>query len=58
MSESKHYRRLESMYQAAPVNAFYSPTMTVEEGKAEISIELSEKYHHYLSSKRQVHSWV
>ena len=46
MSTSDHYRRLESMYQAAPVNAFYHPEMTVSEGEAEITIELSDKYHH------------
>lgn len=41
-----HYRRLESMYQHAPINDYYQPTMTIEEGKATISIELDAKMHH------------
>lgn len=42
----QHYRQLESMYQAAPVNEFYTPTMTVSEGQAEISIHTDERHHH------------
>ena len=42
----QHYRRLESMYQAAPINAIYHPLMTVDEGKANIEIALSESFHH------------
>lgn len=43
---SKHFKNLESMYQAAPINDFFKPMMCVTEGKAVIEIELSEKYHH------------
>ncbi|WP_417345161.1 PaaI family thioesterase [Ferrimonas sp.] len=46
MSPSNHYQRLVSMYAAAPINAFYQPTMEVSEGCASIEIELSEQYHH------------
>lgn len=46
MTNSDHFRCLESMYQAAPFNSTFKPTMTVEEGKATISIVLSENYHH------------
>lgn len=46
MRQDEHYQRLQSMYQAAPLNDFYSPTMTVSEGGAEISIELNPKYFH------------
>lgn len=46
MSASDHYASLISMYQAAPVNAFYKPNMTVAEGTAEIEIELGEQFHH------------
>jgi uncharacterized protein (TIGR00369 family) len=42
----KHFKLLESMYQAAPINKFYSPKMLVTKGAAKIEIELSEKYHH------------
>ncbi|MGR6872376.1 PaaI family thioesterase [Pseudomonas sp. HK3] len=42
----QHYRQLESMYQAAPVNEFYKPVMTVTEGQAEISILTDARHHH------------
>ena len=41
-----HYKQLESMYQAAPINQFYHPKMKVSQGEAEIEIELNEKHHH------------
>ena len=34
------------MYQAAPINQFYHPQMSVSEGQAVIEIELNQKYHH------------
>ena len=46
MSNQKHYRCLESMYAAAPINSFYDPVLEVQEGRASITIELSEKYYH------------
>ncbi len=46
MQQDKHWRALESMYQAAPINSMYHPTMTVSEGEARIEIELSEQLHH------------
>jgi uncharacterized protein (TIGR00369 family) len=46
MQSQEHFKRLENMYQAAPLNDFYSPTMTVSEGRAEISIELDAKMFH------------
>lgn len=46
MDKSEHYHRLESMYQAAPVNDFYSPVMKVSEGCAEISIDVTSKLFH------------
>ncbi|TQV72899.1 PaaI family thioesterase [Aliikangiella marina] len=46
MDKTEHYRRLESMYQAAPINDFYSPVMKVSEGRAEISIDVSSKLFH------------
>ena len=42
----QHYRQLESMYQAAPVNEFYHPIMTVSQGQAEISIVTDARHHH------------
>ena len=46
MSKEEHYRCLESMYKAAPINTFYEPNMVVCEGEATIEMELSEKLHH------------
>jgi len=46
MTGKNHFRALENMYAAAPINQIYEPTMIVSEGAAEIEIELSEQYHH------------
>ena len=46
MNEAIHFKSLENMYAAAPINQIYNPVMTVSEGAAEIQIELSEKFHH------------
>lgn len=46
MPQEKHYRSLESMYAAAPINEPYSPKMIVSEGEAHIEIEVSDKFHH------------
>jgi len=42
----QHYRQLEAMYAAAPINDFYKPALSVAEGVAEIEIEVTEKMHH------------
>lgn len=55
MSEENHFRNLERMYKAAPINDFYKPEIVIGEGKAEIEIELSEKLYH---SARAVHGSV
>lgn len=46
MIDTKHFKALENMYAAAPINEIYKPVMTVSEGAAEIEIEESEKFHH------------
>ena len=46
MSGKSHFQKLISMYAAAPFNEIYQPKMSIEQGKAEIEIELSEKFHH------------
>lgn len=43
---NQHYRCLESMYQAAPINKIYPPNMTVSEAEAVIEIELTKDYFH------------
>ncbi|WDE03117.1 PaaI family thioesterase [Thalassomonas viridans] len=46
MTQALHFRRLESMYQAAPINEFYRPDMQISEAEASITIEVDEKHHH------------
>jgi uncharacterized protein (TIGR00369 family) len=55
MTNEAHYRSLETMYKAAPVNAFYLPEIYVADAESEISIEVSEKLFH---SARAVHGSV
>lgn len=42
----EHYKRLENMYSAAPINDIFKPVMTVSEGEAVIEIDVGEQYHH------------
>jgi uncharacterized protein (TIGR00369 family) len=46
MSLEQHYKQLESMYAAAPINTIYKPDMVVSKGRAVIEIELSSQFHH------------
>jgi len=46
MTPEQHYRCLESMYQAAPINKLYPPEMTVTPGEAVIEIKLTAEYFH------------
>ncbi|NNC55124.1 MAG: PaaI family thioesterase [Pseudomonadales bacterium] len=46
MQQKSHFESLISMYAAAPINEIYQPVLALDEGAAEIEIELSEKYHH------------
>ena len=42
----EHYRKLEAMYAAAPINRFYSPTLSVSEGEAEVRVTVGEHLFH------------
>lgn len=55
MTDELHYRSLENMYAASPINSFFSPTLIVEEGFATIEIDVEEKYFH---SANAVHGSV
>ncbi len=46
MTNEQHFRRLESMYAASPINKFFSPTLVVEEGFATVEIDVEEKFFH------------
>lgn len=46
MTTPAHFKALELMYAAAPVNEFYHPEMTVSPGAAEIEIQIRDHHHH------------
>lgn len=50
-----HFRALERMYLAAPINAFYRPGIEVRKGEATIEIQVADKLHH---AARAVHGSV
>jgi len=41
-----HFRKLERMYQTAPINRFYRPVMRIDEGTAELTIPVAEHLFH------------
>ncbi|HSR48169.1 MAG TPA: PaaI family thioesterase [Anaerolineales bacterium] len=43
---TEHHRKLERMYLHAPVNAFYSPTIEIAQGRAIIEIVVREAFFH------------
>jgi len=46
MDKEEHYRRLENMYQFAPINDYYEPHMVVSEGEATVEMEIMKKHDH------------
>lgn len=42
----EHYRKLERLYAAAPINDYYKPSLKVSEGRAEVRIPLQPKMFH------------
>lgn len=48
--DEAHFRGLERLYHAARCNAYYDPTLTVDEGEARVAIELREDFHHALDA--------
>jgi uncharacterized protein (TIGR00369 family) len=46
MLDDPHFAALERMYLAAPINAFYRPTLDVAEGEAAVEIEVTESLFH------------
>lgn len=41
-----HWRRLERIYESAPCNAYYRPTIRIGDGTAEITIPIRPELHH------------
>lgn len=46
IGDDDHFRRLERMYHAAPVNAFYEPRLRVTEGRAVLEMEVRREFYH------------
>ena len=44
--DTEHYDKLERMYLAAPINAFYSPAIRISHGEAEITIRVKPDFFH------------
>lgn len=44
--DEEHFRKLERMYAAAPVNVWFAPTLTVSDGAAEVRIPVRAEFHH------------
>ena len=42
----RHQRALEAMYLAAPINAFYRPTVRIDDDVARVEIDVDERMHH------------
>ena len=55
MTKDPHFTALQNMYLAAPINAFYRPTIDISEAIATIEIEVSDKLFH---AARAVHGSV
>lgn len=50
MTNEVHYKSLENMYIAAPINKIFPPDITVSEGMAVISLAVKEDYYHTAGS--------
>ena len=42
----EHYRRLERMYLAAPINEFFKPEIRIGRGTAEIKVDVDSRFFH------------
>ncbi|MGE4517972.1 MAG: PaaI family thioesterase [Desulfobacteraceae bacterium] len=46
MKKEEHFKKLEKMYEKAPVNQFYNPVIRINEGLCEIEIKVEKKFFH------------
>ena len=46
VENAEHYRRLERMYLAAPINEFFRPTIKIGPRSAEIKVEIDKRFFH------------
>jgi uncharacterized protein (TIGR00369 family) len=50
-----HFRKLERLYHAAPINQFFEPRLSVSEGRAEVTVTIRPDFFH---AARAVHGSV
>jgi uncharacterized protein (TIGR00369 family) len=43
---TEHFRKLERMYAAAPINDYFQPALEIRQGEAEVRIQVREDFHH------------
>jgi len=46
LSGEFHFRALENMYRAAPINDFFKPTLSVSKGAAKLIMHIDERFFH------------
>lgn len=46
MPNADHFRKLERMYAAAPCNEYYEPELSIEEGRATLTMPVKEEQFH------------
>ena len=46
MDLEEHYRKLERMYNAAPANAYYRPSIRVDRARAVVTVPVRSEFHH------------
>ena len=46
MIGEEHYRKLEHMYLAAPINEFFKPSIQIGRGTAEIKVNVDSRFFH------------
>jgi len=46
MPDEEHFRRLERMFNSAPINEFFHPMLNVSEGRAEVIIPVRPDFFH------------
>jgi acyl-coenzyme A thioesterase PaaI-like protein len=49
-ASEEHYRKLERMYLAAPINDFYKPAIRIARGAVEISVNVEPRFFHAASA--------
>ena len=46
MIGEEHYRKLERMYLAAPINEFFRPSISINHGMAEVKVKVDRRFFH------------